>query len=502
MNRSTMTLIGVAVALAAVFGVATVTAPKPAAAGTPVSAAAETKPVQRSTLLCPAPTGTDYDSSTYAAYTPPGTSAGGAGGSAHMTAGTQTDGAGDVIGSKAAAHPKSIVPLTAPGKPVTAPAGKSTWPLIGTADGRFAPGWTVQETTTIAAGAGRGLLGTSCSPASTDFWFPGASLATHRQDYVHLTNPDDTAAVADIELYDAKGEIKTTGGEGITIPGGSSVPVLLSTLTGDESPDLTVHIAVRTGRVGAAVQAMDTVDGADWLPPAATPADSAVLPGIPADATSVHLVASPTGSEDADLKVQLLTPTGPITPAGHETLHLKSGMATAIDLPKLTQGQAGSLRLTPTDPDQKAPFVAAVRVVRGGNGSEETAFVPSTDEVGRRATVVDNHSVKGSVLSLAATEAAATVRITTSATSSGGSPVSRTVMLKAGTTVAEEIPKPTGRGNFAVTVEVLSGGPVYAARELREPTDGLASFTIQTMPDDGGFVAVPLAGQDLSILDR
>ena len=235
MNRSTMTLIGVAVALAAVFGVATVTAPKPAAAGTPVSAAAETKPVQRSTLLCPAPTGTDYDSSTYAAYTPPGTSAGGAGGSAHMTAGTQTDGAGDVIGSKAAAHPKPIVPLTAPGKPVTAPAGKSTWPLIGTADGRFAPGWTVQQTTTIAAGAGRGLLGTSCSPASTDFWFPGASTATHRQDYVHLTNPDDTAAVVDIELYDAKGEIKTTGGEGITIPGGSSVPVLLSTLTGDES---------------------------------------------------------------------------------------------------------------------------------------------------------------------------------------------------------------------------------------------------------------------------
>lgn len=505
MNRSTLSLISVVAAVGAVFGIASATAPAPAAQqtvpGQPgVSATAVRKPIQRSTLVCPAPTGTDYDSSTYAAYTPPGTT-GATGGTAQMLPVTQTDGAGTSINGRLPAHPRPVVPLTAPGKPVTASAGKTTWPLVGSADGSLAPGWTVQETTTIDAGAGRGLLGTSCGQAGTDFWFPGASTATHREDYVHLTNPDQTAAVADIELYNANGVISTPGGEGITIPGGSSVPVLLSPLTGQQNADLTVHVQVRTGRVGAVIQAMDTVAGGDWLPPSAIPADSAVLPGIPADASSVELVAYATGSDDADLKVQLLTPTGPITPAGHETLHLKSGMTTAVNLPKLTQGQAGSLLLTPSDPGQTAPFVAALRVTRGTGGAQETAFVPATDPVGQRATAADNRT-KGSTLSLTATTSAATVRITTSATSSGGTPVSRTVTLKAGTTVAIYPPAPTGKGTYALTVEPLSGGPVYASRELAVSTDGVPSFTIQTMPDDGGMVAVPQAAQDLSILER
>ena len=54
-------------------------------------------------------------------------------------------------------------------------------------------------------GQRRGLLGVSCTAPDTDFWFPGASTAKDRTDYVHLTNPDDSAAVADIELYGPEG---------------------------------------------------------------------------------------------------------------------------------------------------------------------------------------------------------------------------------------------------------------------------------------------------------
>ncbi len=506
MNRSTLTLIGVVAALAVVLGIAAAAAPAlsaptgaPGAVGAPASAVR--KPIQRSTLLCPAPAGTDYDSSTYAAYTPPGPSQA-SGGTAQLLPGVQADGAGDSLEARPPAHPKPFVPLKSTGKPVTGAAGKTTWPLIGTADGSFAPGWTVQETTTIDAEAGRGLLGTTCGMAGADFWFPGASTATHREDYVHLTNPDDSAAVADIELYDSKGAVDAPGGEGITIPGGSSVPVLLSTLTkGHEDADLTVHVQARTGRVGAVIQAMDTVAGGDWLPASAPPADSAVLPGIPADASSVSLVAFPTSGSDADLKVQLLTPTGAITPAGHETVHLKSGMTTQVNLPNLTQQQAGSLRLTPTDPGQAAPFVAALRVTRGKGGNQETAFVPATDPVGTRATAADNRA-KGSTLALVATDSAATVRVTTSSTSTGGAPVSTTVTLKPGTTKVINTFGATGKGTYAITVEQLSGGPVYASRELAVSGDRVPSFTIQTMPDDGGMVAVPQADQDLSILDR
>ncbi len=495
MNRTTISLIGVVAALAAATGVAGALAPAPAAPAAAM-ATAQRKPVERSTLLCPAPTGSDYASTAYTAFTPAGTGATG-GGTAQLMPGT-TNGT-----TTAAAGGKPVVPLTDPGKPVTATVDKSAAPpLMGTADGRFAPGWTVSQTTTIDAGPGRGVLGSSCGAPGADFWFPGAAAVAGRQDYVHLTNPDDTAAVVDIELFDANGQVTTTDGEGITVPGGSSMPVLLSTLTAKQDPDVTVHVAVRSGRVGAAVQVMDDKAGSDWLTASAAPASSAVLPGIPGDAQTVHLVAYATGGNDADLKVRLLTPSGPITPAGHETVHLKSGMTTAVDLPNLTQGQAGTLVLTPSDPTSPAPFVAALRVTRGRTPSADTAFVPATGPVGQRASVADNR-MKASTLSLAAPTADATVKITTSASTDGGTPVTKTVTVKAGTTVAMAPPPPsTGSGTFAVTVEPVSGGPVYASRMLSLPQDGEPSFTLQGMPDDGGTVAVPDAAQDPAVLQR
>jgi hypothetical protein len=502
-HRTTASRVGVLVALAAVIGIAFALAPG-SSGNAPATAAADRKPVQRSTLLCPALTDSDYTSTTYTAYTPPGdSSTPGGSGSALLMPAQIGDGTGAVKDTSGAGKP--VDPLTAPGKPVTSTNDKSsTAPLIGTATGGLAPGWTVQETTTIGVGPGRGVLGISCTAPGTDFWFPGASTSSQRQDYVHLTNPDPTPAVADIELYDSNGTVQTNSASGITIPAHSSVPVLLSTLTGDQANDLTVHVAVRTGRVGAAIQVMDTRLGSDWLPASAAPAGSAVLPGIPADATSVHLVAYATGSRDANVKVQLLTPSGAITPAGNQTLDVKSGLTVSTDFPSLTQGQAGSLLLTPTDPGNAAPFVAAVRITRGNGASQEVAFLPSTGQVGQRATVADNR-LQGTTLSLVATGGDATVRVIASAGIGGGTAVSKTVTVKGGTTMAFAPPQPSGgagSGPYAVTVEPVSGGPVYASRTLELPQDGLPMFTIQPMPDDGGTVAVPQASQDLSILDN
>ncbi len=80
----------------------------------------------------------------------------------------------------------------------------------------------------------------NCSAPDTDFWFPGASTAGSRSDYIHLTNPDDSAAVVDLELYGENGAIKSRCGRGH--PGAephSSVPVLLSTLTDKPQTELT-----------------------------------------------------------------------------------------------------------------------------------------------------------------------------------------------------------------------------------------------------------------------
>ncbi|MFJ4006828.1 DUF5719 family protein [Streptomyces sp. NPDC090023] len=498
MNRTTLSLIACTVALAAVTGFAAFD--PPAATGAGATGGATERPVERSGLLCPAPSFSDIADTAYTSFTPISQGAGGGGQAALEPAAEQAAGGkGAKGGGKGDKNDKPVLTPKPPGTPATGDtSGSDTPALIGTADGKYAPGWTVQETTRIAAGTGRGLQGVTCTPADTDFWFPGASTAEGRTDYVHLTNPDDEAAVVDIQLYGKGGALKSAVADGITVPPHTSEPVLLSTLTDDAQTDLTVHVGVRGGRVGATVQAQDDAGGGDWLPASADPAGSLVLPGIPKDATDVRLVAFTPGDDDADLKVRLASPDGSITPAGNETVHVKAGMTTAVDLGPVTRGEPGSLLLTPTD--KAVPVVAALRVVRGKGSRQETAYIPATAPVGRRATAADN-SAKGTTLSLTAPTATATVKVTASAGSDGGTPATKTYTIKSGT--SQDISAPTGgKGTYALTVEPVSGGPVYAARTLTGAADGVSGFTIQTLPNDRGLVAVPRAEQDLSVLQR
>lgn len=524
MNRTTLSLIAGTAALAAVTGFATLNRPDASAPDT-AKAAAEL-PVERTRLLCPSPSTSDLAETSYTSFTPVTKGTGGAGTAELLAAATQdsaddpSDKTGDKTGDKtddkatgktsgktsdkADGKKKAAKPVLtpkAPGAPAVGDTtGSSTPALLGTAEGKFAPGWTVQETTEVAAGSGRGLQGVTCTAPDTEFWFPGVSTAADRTDYVHLTNPDDSAAVADIELYGKDGALPTTVGEGITIPAHSSEPILLSTLTGEKQEDLTVHVNVRSGRVGAAVQALDEKLGGDWLAASTEPSGTQILPGIPKDATAVRLIAYAPGDADADLKLQLASPSGLITPAGHETLHVKAGMTASIDLGDVTRGEAGSLVLTPTD--GSVPFVAAVRVLRGKGAKQESAFISATAPVGTRASAADN-SAKGSTLSLTAPKGTAKVKVTASAGSGGGTAVSRTYTVRAGTTQDVELPVPTGlKGTYALTVEPLTDTPVYAARTLAATEEGVPGFTVQTLPDDRGTVAVPEADENVAVLQK
>lgn len=505
MNRTTLSLIAGVTALAAITGVAALTTPD--ASGTNTAKAAAELPVERSSLVCPAPSTSDLAETTYTSFTPV-TKGTGSDGKAELRSGAQESaGETDAKGKKADAAnktdkaEKAVLTGKEPGTPVTEDVSGSDSPaLIGTADGKFAPGWTVQETTEVVAGTGHGLQGVNCTAPDTEFWFPGASTAVDRTDYVHLTNPDDSAAVVDIELYGKDGALETTVGEGITVQPHSGEPILLSTLTSEKQENVTVHVNVRSGRVGASVQALDDKLGGDWLAASADPAGSLVVPGIPKDAKAVRLVAFTPGDADADLKVRLASPSGEITPAGNETLHVKAGMTSAVDLGDVMRGEAGSLVLTPTD--RAVPVVAAVRVVRGEGAKQETAFIPASRPVGTRATVADNKA-KGTTLSLTAPFRSAEVKVTASAGSDGGTAVSKTYTIKSGTTQDVEVPVPSGlKGTYALTVETVSGGPVYGGRTLAVTAEGVPGFTVQTLPDDRGMVAVPEADEDLSVLQK
>ncbi len=493
MNRTTQSLIAGAAALAALTSIAALTAPDASGTDTGATSAAHL-PVERTSLLCPTPSGSDLAETSYTSFTPV-TKGAGSGGKAELrAAATESD-----DGKDAGKSGEPVLKPAEPGRPATGDRSGGDAPaLVGTAEGRYAPGWTVQEFTEIAAGSGRGLQGVNCTAPDTEFWFPGASTAADRTDYVHLTNPDDSAAVVDIELYGKNGALKSEVGEGITVKPHATEPVLLSTLTEAEQTNLTVHVSVRSGRVGAAVQALDDRLGGDWLAAATDPAGSLVLPGLPKDASEVRLVLFTPGDTDADLKVRLASPSGLITPAGHETVHVKAGMTAAVDLGDLTRGEAGSLVLTPTD--RSVPVVAAARVVRGKGSGKETAFVPATSSVTTRATCVGN-TAKGTTLSLTAPRGTAKVKVTASAGSGGGATATKTYTIKAGTTQDVEAPVPAGaKGTYALTVEP-EGGTVYATRMLRATGD-VEGFTVQTLPDDRGMVAVPEADEDLAVLQR
>ncbi|MFE9096727.1 DUF5719 family protein [Streptomyces sp. NPDC007264] len=505
MNRTTLSLIAGATALAAVTGFAALAAPDASGSGTTGTAAR--LPVEQTRLLCPEPSTSDLAETSYTSFTPVAENTGGSGKAELVAAGTPsaggTGGTGGKNGKNGKDKKQSDAPTVtpkAPGTPVTGDSsGPDTPALLGTATGRFAPGWTVQETTQVAAGTGRGLLGTNCTAPDTEFWFAGAATTASRTDYVHLTNPDDSAAVVDIELYGKDGALKSTVADGITVPPHSSEPVLLSTTTDAQEAGVTVHVSVRSGRVAAAVQALDDKLGGDWLAASTDPAGSLVMPGIPKDATDVRLFVFMPGDADADLKVRLASPSGEITPAGNETLHVKSHMTATADLHDVTRGEAGSLVLMPTG--TAVPVVAALQVVRGKGDKQESAFIPATAAIGTRASAVGN-SAKETTLSLSAPAGTATAKVTASAGSEGGTAVTKEFTIKGGTTQDVDVPVPSGlKGTYALTVEWVSGGPLYGARTLRAASDsGVAAFTVQSLPDDRGTVAVPEADQDLSVL--
>ncbi|MEU9375531.1 DUF5719 family protein [Streptomyces sp. NPDC048255] len=494
-QRAPLTLAAVAAALAAVTGIASLTAPAgegKAAEGN--AAAAARMPVERSLLVCPAPSTSDIADTTYTAFTP------GPAGSA------EGKGAARLLGANKDA--KAVLELKETGKPAGATATGADAPALnGSAEGVLAPGWTAQLTTKVSVGRARGVLGAGCTAPDTDFWFPGVSTAKGREDYLHLTNPDDAAAVVDIRLFGPDGLAKPDQGtsENIRIDPKSTKSVLLSSLApGAQLADATAHVTTRAGRVGASVQVAEEGVGADWLAASTDPAGSLVLPGIPADAASVRLVVFAPGEEDADLKLRLAGPNGAISPAGSEQLHVKAGMTASVDLKDLTRGEAGSLLLAPADAAKAAPVVAAVRVVRGSGAKQELGFVQATGPVGARATVADNRADENATL-LALTVPGGTdakVKVTASPTTGGGEPASQEVVVKAGTTQPVSLAPAGGKGSYALTVETLSGGPVHAARTLSLPHEGIAMFTVQTLSDDHSTVSVPRAVQDLSVLTR
>ncbi|GAA1192675.1 hypothetical protein F4556_004487 [Kitasatospora gansuensis] len=513
-SRTGTSLLAGAVVLGVVFGIAELRPPvDPAGA---VTGGATSAQVERTVKVCPQPLHGLTGTTQLSLFTPTGgTATGGYG--ALLDVAPRTPAAAPAPAAPASpsagpsANPANVAPsdakvaLAKVGTPVFGPAqnGDIAPGTTATGTGGYAPGFAVGQTTTVTDQQGLGLSGIDCTPSDTSFWFSGASTAGDRVDYVSLVNAESIGAVVDLKFYGDKGPIAVEAADGIALAPGTSQALRLPSLIKDQK-DLAIHVVARSGRVGAGLHAADGNKGADWVPASADPAPTQVLPGLMlGEGNTARLVVAAPGEDDADLKVQVSGKNGWFTPAGFETVHVKAGMVTALDLDKITRGEPGALRLSPSDPAHPTPVIATVRVDKSQNGKSDAAWITGATPIGKRGSLADNRGGGATTLFLTSTGDAAKVKVTSSAGSAAGTPATKDVDIPAGATVALPAPEPAGlNGIFGLTVETVSGGPVAAARMLVLPHKDVPMFTIQSIHDDHNTVSVPHADPDPAVLLR
>ena len=264
-----------------------------------------------------------------------------------------------------------------------------------------------------------------------------------------LVNGDSNEASVDLTLLGPDGEISAVGARGIALAPGASRRIALSVL----APTGPVGVAFRAsaGRVGVIAAA---VEGRPIRFAAASPVDEEhLLAGIPAGATTTHLLLTNPFEDRLDVSVQALGASSAYEPATAAGISVPARSSLLVDVGTALAGEASSLRVRADQP------IAAAVVASIGAGSP--------------ATIVDADA--GTHLSAAALLVAAGLEprekpVRATVTTADGS-VGETITIAAGTTSTLPLTAALSQ------VQVVADAPVIAA---------VAS------PAEAGTVVVPL----------
>ena len=331
-----------------------------------------------------------------------------------------------------------------------------------------AEGWSVTASGTmassmeaeVASSSGQGAV--RCGEPGSDLWFVGPGQHNGAsQIQVDLMNTDSSAASADLSVITDAGQAQASNDTGITVPPGQTVTQSVSSMaSGSSVVAIEVHTSI--GRVAAAVSAGGSSHGSttSWLPSAASPATTQLIPGVPPASQAAEMFLAVPGTASAKVNVVAITPQGQYKPFASQSIDLPGQSASYVPLTPLG-GTAAALEIT-----SNVPVTASVLVPGSGVGAVTAASAPITEQ----AVVAGNISGSGTTATavLSAPGAAARVRLTEIASGSAGSPgTSQVVSVKAGHTLVETVKAPAGakHSSFALVITPLAGsGPVYAAR--------------------------------------
>ncbi|CAM3635934.1 DUF5719 family protein [Nocardiopsis rhodophaea] len=456
----------VAVALAALFGVASATR----SMGADTSSAdpePEVVPVESALRVCPTPQGKDRESEV-SAFTPAGEATGGS-----LTAGPDIEGA----------PPLGETGET--GRPWTQDVSDAERPTVVRADGALAAGAEVVQTTIGEDDPYATQV--RCAEPGVSTWFaaPGENdLASLR---VHVANVDDAAATVNVDVYTAEGPIVGEETRGVSVGAHGEATIDLTDLI-DATDTAVVHVRTNVGRVAAALFAENTSSGADWVPPTTAPARRLVIPGVPDGGGQRRLILAAPGEDPVTADVRAYTPDGELDHEGFTELSIPPGASTPLSMADALGKQEATIVV-----EADAPVVAGLAMER--SGGDDTAYAaaatPLEGRIHGRAVLPAAPKGTTTRLLLGAPDRPGTV-VVTPVTDGGERGERQKVDVEAGHTTTADLDTP--QGSHALVVEVAEdSGPVYAGRVLTQGSGKKrASTALPVLPSPTEVVLPPV----------
>lgn len=516
----------VALALAALFGIAVATRPVTAELG--ITEPGTVRP-SHALRVCPAPHDEDADSSV-AAFAPRVSrdDSGGlwavpvpAAGEGPESAGDDEEtGDGEDTGepdpretpADTGGDPDMVrgEELTEPGNVWSVDTSAAAGPTALHARGALASGL---ESAQITASSD-GLTEVRCAEPSVSTWFAlpggGDSEGVRLEEItVHLTNPETSRATVSLDIHTSGGPSYSIDSRGISLPPGEST-VLDITELAQSIGGIGVQVRTSTGRVAASLLAEHAEGHTDWVPPTAAPALDHVIPGVPPGGGRRQLVVAVPGEEPAQVRVHVIGPErdgsgdGGEEPEGDGEDDASAARGTGADPLVLRVPPAASARLSleaalggragAVVVESDVPVVAGVAAEFTGDDREkilETAYTaavpPLSFPLDASAVLPDSPEGTGTRLVLTAPEGDVRLMATPIGTDGTQGDAVRTEVA-AGTTAlfggdGEGWTAPDGtdpEDGYAVRLDLLEGsGPLYIARIL---TDGDARGVLPVRP--------------------
>ncbi|HTR92985.1 MAG TPA: DUF5719 family protein [Trebonia sp.] len=396
--------------------------------------------------------------------------------SASATAGAKSKGKPSASAQASATGP---VTVSAPGT-VALLTEQGTGGSTVAATGRMAEGLEAEQ----ADAAGMGLV--SCTHPGSDMWFVGTGQnAGASAVRLYLMSTGTVTASVDVTILTDTG-VQDGLNSAVTVPAGQSATVDITPFV-HGSQALALHVQASIGQVAAAVWEGAKGGGA-WLPQAAAPATTLVIPGLTVASSAARLFVTVPGSTDARLTVVAYTPAGKVAQFPGAPVDASAGATTPLALNSLGASVAG-LKLI-----SNVPIVAGVLVPGSGIGSFTSAAAP----VAEQGVVAGNPAVKGDTVGLLLTAPSAAAQASISVISTDGTVTApagdQSVTVKAGHSLAVSVPRPPGsRQPFAIVITPQAGsGPLYAVRVVTTGTGGLSAPVASLLPVPSALTSIVL----------